>query len=78
MTEFFEIAYAAVSNRLCLFTGTGFSKAITENEAPSWQALLESLCEKCEDPDTLKESLFPSSGKNPLSLEEAAQVIELR
>lgn len=77
MSEFFEIAYAAVSNRLCFFTGTGFSKAVTENAAPSWQGLLETLCGKCENPVAIKESLFPTGGNNPLSLEESAQVISI-
>ena len=77
MSEFFEIAYAAVSNRLCLFTGTGFSKAVTNNDAPTWQGLLESLCDLCDDPASLKEALFPRTEKNPLSLEEAAQAISI-
>lgn len=77
MSEFFEIAYAAVSNRLCFFTGTGFSKAVSDNAAPSWQGLLESVCEKCNNPVALKDSLFPAGGVNPLSLEEAAQVISI-
>ncbi|MFH0710199.1 MAG: SIR2 family protein [Pseudomonadota bacterium] len=77
MSDFFEIAYAAVSNRLCLFTGTGFSKAVTGNNAPSWQALLESMCDMTEQPNSLKEALFPSNGKNPLNLEEAAQIISI-
>lgn len=77
MSEFFEIAYAAVSNRLCFFTGTGFSKAVSENAAPSWQGLLEAVCDKCNNPVALKESLFPAGGNNPLSLEEAAQVISI-
>lgn len=77
MSEFFEIAYAAVSNKLCFFTGTGFSKAITANEAPSWQGLLESICELTDKSDDLKSALFPSDGNNPLSLEEAAQVISI-
>lgn len=77
MSEFFEIAYAAVSNRLCFFTGTGFSKAVSNDAAPSWQVLLELLCKKCNNPVALKESLFPEKGANPLSLEEAAQVISI-
>lgn len=77
MSDFFEIAYAAVSNRLCLFTGTGFSKAVTGNKAPSWQSLLESICDISGQSNSLKEALFPSDGKNPLSLEESAQVISL-
>lgn len=77
MSEFFEIAYAAVNNGLCLFTGTGFSKAVSENHAPSWQGLLEGLCNQCTDPPKIKESLFPSSGLNPLALEESAQVLAI-
>lgn len=77
MSEYFEIAYAAVSKRLCFFTGTGFSKAVTSNAAPSWQSLLEIICDQTENPDDLKRALFPSDGKNPLSLEEAAQVISI-
>jgi len=77
MSEFFEIAYATVNNGLCLFTGTGFSKAVSENKAPSWQALLEDLCDQITDSSKLKGSLFPSTGKSPLSLEEAAQVLSI-
>lgn len=77
MSEFFEIAYAAASHRLCLFTGTGFSKAVSNNEAPSWQGLLESICDITSDPAGLKAALFPAGGNNPLSLEEAAQVISI-
>lgn len=77
MSEFFEIAYAAASGQLCLFTGTGFSKAVTNNDAPSWQGLLESVCDATLDPAGLKNALFPAGGKSPLSLEEAAQVISI-
>lgn len=77
MSEFFEIAYAASSGRLCLFTGTGFSKAVTENYAPSWQGLLELMCDMTNDPDALKKALFPQNVPHPLSLEESAQVISL-
>jgi hypothetical protein len=77
LSEYFEIAYAAASRRLCLFTGTGFSKAVTANAAPGWQKLLEDLCNLTISPAELKEALFPSTGPNPLSLEEAAQVIAL-
>jgi hypothetical protein len=73
----FEIAYAAASNRLCFFTGTGFSKAITDNNAPSWQGLLEDLCNLHPQGDAIKESLFPNGNLGSLSLEEAAQVISL-
>ena len=73
-SELFEIAYATASKRLCLFTGTGFSKALTNNRAPGWQSLLESLCDLTDDVN-LKMNLFPESNSSPLSLEESAQVI---
>lgn len=78
MSEIFEIAYAAATNRLCFFTGTGFSKAVTENGAPSWQGLLEDLCDLLPEADELKESLFPDDKPSPLSLEEIAQVISIK
>ena len=77
MSIFFEIAYAAVNKGLCIFTGTGFSKAVSKNAAPTWQGLLEALCDKCANPDKLKAALFPENEMRPLSLEEAAQVIEI-
>ncbi|NVK72665.1 MAG: SIR2 family protein [Oceanospirillaceae bacterium] len=78
MSEIFEIAYAAATNRLCFFTGTGFSKSVTNNGAPSWQGLLESLCDLLPDADELKESLFSGDKPSPLSLEEIAQVISIK
>ncbi|WP_374522866.1 SIR2 family protein [Hydrogenophaga sp.] len=79
MSNYFEIAYAAASRRLCLFTGTGFSKAVTANAAPSWQALLESLSALLPAPTNanLKAALFPTGSPNPLPLEEAAQIIDI-
>lgn len=78
MSEFFEIAYAAANNRLCLFTGTGFSKAISYNDAPSWQGLLEELCDLLPNAEDIKSSLFPDDRPPQLSLEEAAQVISIK
>ena len=77
MSAYFEIAYAAASGRLCLFTGTGFSKAISNSAAPGWQPLLEKMCGVLRDGDRLRNALFPSTGPNPLPLEESAQVIEI-
>lgn len=77
MSAYFEIAYAAASSRLCLFTGTGFSKAVSNNMAPSWQGLLEGVCDTLPAPIKIKGELFPSSGQNPLPLEEAAQIIDI-
>lgn len=77
-SSLFEIAYAAATQRLCLFTGTGFSKAVSANDAPGWQSLLEQVCDCLPDGAALRASLFPAAGVPPLSLEEAAQVIALR
>ncbi|MGQ2979632.1 MAG: SIR2 family NAD-dependent protein deacylase, partial [Polaromonas sp.] len=78
MSAYFEIAYAVAAGRLCLFTGTGFSKAVTENNAPSWEQLLSAACDMLPNAVVLKAALFPPVGApRPLSLEEAAQVIDL-
>ncbi|CAD7720427.1 hypothetical protein LMG31886_01380 [Xanthomonas hydrangeae] len=77
MSAYFEIAYAAASGNLCLFTGTGFSKAITGNNAPTWQGLLEELCMMCPNSTALKESLFPPGKQPTVSLDEAAQIISI-
>ncbi|GAA6199607.1 SIR2 family protein [Aquicoccus sp. SU-CL01552] len=77
MSEYFEIAYAAAAKRLCLFTGTGFSKALSENGAPGWQELLEEICDNNVDHEGFKEALFPGDGKPSLQLDEAAQVIDI-
>lgn len=78
MSNMYEIAYAAASNRLCLFTGTGFSKAISDCEAPGWQNLLEDLCDLLPANNNPKPTLFPEGENSPLSLEEAAQVVSLK
>ncbi|EGY9949478.1 SIR2 family protein, partial [Escherichia coli] len=54
MSEYIEIAYAAATHRLCFLTGTGFSKAVSDDKAPSWQSLLEQLCGLLKDGDSLK------------------------
>lgn len=77
MSEFFEIAYAAASNRLCLLTGTGFSKAVSNNQAPGWKQLLIEVCNLLPDSKILLKALFPTDGNSLLSLEEAAQVISI-
>lgn len=78
MSIFFEIAYAAASGSLCLFTGTGFSKEVTEGMAPSWQQLLEDTCQDLKNADDLRNALFGSRQVNRLSLPEAAQIIAIQ
>ena len=75
MSELYEIAYAAASERLCFLTGTGFSKAVTKDLALSWEYLLMSLCDQTSDPKKLKEILFPKNDRLPL--EEVAQIISI-
>lgn len=77
MSEYFEIAYAAAANRLCFFTGTGFSKALTDNLAPGWRELLEAICDEHLAGSGVKEALFPGGAPMPLQLDEAAQVIAI-
>jgi len=60
---FSEIAYALSHNRLCLFTGSGFTKAITGGNAPSWDELLEQVC---------KNNGIEFFSESHLSLEEKA------
>nr|WP_254227103.1 SIR2 family protein [Burkholderia gladioli] len=61
-----------------MFTGTGFSKAVTEGKAPGWQQLLELVCTSSMASAHLVPELFPADGGSPLSLEEAAQVIQIQ
>lgn len=53
MSEIFEIAYAAATNRLCLFTGTGLSKEVSIGSVPTWKGLLEALCNSLPDSEKL-------------------------
>ncbi|MBT9097126.1 SIR2 family protein [Methylovulum psychrotolerans] len=69
------IAYAAASNNLCLFTGAGFSKAITDNNALSWEDLLKKVCDNSELL-AIKDALFSSEKAKP-DLEIAAHIINI-
>lgn len=51
--------------------------SVSDSQAPSWQGLLESMCDLLKDGAFLKESLFPEDEKNTLGMEEAAQVIAI-
>lgn len=78
MSEYFEIAYAATAKRLCFFTGTGFSKSISNNAAPGWDQLLKQVCDEFIGDENFKESIFPTDKDAPsLQLDEIAQVIKL-
>ena len=77
MHPYYELAYALASESLCLFVGTGFSKYLTENEAPDWKSLLQSTCNALSHGDELIKELFPSD-KVQMPLEECASVISLQ
>lgn len=77
VSAYFEIAYATVTKRLCIFTGTGFSKAITNDKAPSWKELLRLTADAIANNELLLHELFPQSGEMPLTLEETAQIISM-
>ncbi|VVY59649.1 Uncharacterised protein [Escherichia coli] len=56
MSEYVELAYAAATSRLCLFTGTGFSKAVSNGEAPTWKELLKKVCSKVHNAKKLEDT----------------------
>ncbi|WP_223842444.1 hypothetical protein [Proteus mirabilis] len=68
MNEIYEIAYSAAANRLCLFTGTGFSKALTNNKALGWQSLLEKACDKLDGLNKVKKITFSRKWKKSIKL----------
>lgn len=61
MSHYFDIAYAAVNNRLCFITGAGFTKAITDQKAPTWEDLLKQLCKICDPSGEFLSKLFAST-----------------
>ena len=63
MSNYFDIAYAAVNNRLCFITGAGFTKAITNQQAPTWEDLLKKLCEKYDETGEFEKKLFQTTTK---------------
>lgn len=78
MSVFFEIAYAAANKRLCLFLGAGFSKELTQGQAPSWEMLLKQLCGLLENPKQIEKDLFPEDvNEQTLALEEVGQILAL-
>ncbi|HCI7192931.1 SIR2 family protein [Acinetobacter baumannii] len=78
MSIYFDIAYAAVNNRLCFLTGAGFTKAITNQEAPTWEDLLKELCKKCDASGEFEMKLFQTTttGKCPECDEEHELLIK--
>lgn len=77
MNPYYELAYALASESLCLFVGTGFSKHITNNQAPDWKSLLIDCCSALNNPNQLTNDLFPN-GTAVMPLEECASIINLQ
>lgn len=76
MEPYYELAYALASGSLCFFVGTGFSKHLTSNQAPSWIDLLKKCTEELSCGEKIADELFPDN--NPvMALEECASVINL-
>ncbi len=59
MSEYVELAYAAATSRLCLFTGTGFSKAVSNGEAPTWKELLKKSLQQSSQRQTVGRHVIP-------------------
>jgi hypothetical protein len=58
MKDFIEIATSLHTNSLTLFVGTGFSKYVTNNEAPSWLELMVEATKAIDKKDKLLKQLF--------------------
>lgn len=76
MSEYFEIAYAVSAKRLCLLTGTGFSKELSGGVAPGWKELLVNVCDNHIKNDGFKDALFGEDSPK-LQLEEIAQILKV-
>jgi hypothetical protein len=82
MSPFLELAVSLVSKSLTLFVGTGLSKYLTANNAPSWLELLMDLTSRIDDKTgSLTDKLFntESDGRktNKYDLYVCAQILEL-
>jgi hypothetical protein len=77
-----ELAVSLVSKSLTLFVGTGLSKYLTGNKAPSWLELLIDLTTRIDDKKgTLTDKLFNTESDGTKSskydLYVCAQILEL-
>jgi len=82
MTPFLELAVPLVSKSLTFFLGTGFSKYLTDNAAPSWLELLIDLADRIDDKKgSLTDKLFntETDGRkaSKYDLYVSAQILEL-
>jgi hypothetical protein len=82
VSPFLELAVPLVSKSLTLFVGTGLSKYLTGNNAPSWLELLIDLATRLDDKKgTLTDKLFntESDGRKSSKYDPyvCAQILEL-
>src|SRR5438128_577814 len=82
MSPFLELAVPLVSKSLTFFFGTGFSKYLTDDHAPSWLELMIDLAARIDDKkESLSAKLFntgPGGGKSTkYDLYVSAQILEL-
>lgn len=82
MSPFLELAVSLASKSLTLFVGTGLSKYLTDNKAPSWLELLIDLTTRIDDKKaSLTNKLFNTEADGRQSskydLYVCAQILEL-
>lgn len=82
MSDFLDIATSLHTKSLTLFVGTGFSKYMTNGQAPSWLELLVQCTKEIDTDDKLLNQLFnvDSSGEVKEAIYEltiCAQILEI-
>jgi len=58
MSDYLDIATSLHTNSLTLFVGTGFSKYMTNGNAPNWLELLVECTKVIDNDDKLLNQLF--------------------
>lgn len=82
MSVFLELAAAVHTKSLTLFVGTGFSKFMTNNAAPSWTELLVDSCRNIDSSGELFDQFFNIYDNGEVlsakyELQIVAQILEL-
>ncbi|PQA90882.1 hypothetical protein B0A69_19300 [Chryseobacterium shigense] len=82
MSDYLELSTSLYTKTLTLFVGTGFSKYMTDGQAPSWLELLVECTKRIDKKDILINQLFnfDSSGKAKEAIYEltiCAQILEI-
>jgi len=81
MSEYLDIATSLYTNSLTLFVGTGFSKFMTNDKAPSWIELLVACTKTIDKDDNLLNQLFNTDSEGNVKeakydLTICAQILE--